>query len=123
MALAHIVSGKKNMVTKEMMMNKPYYEMNKLRDENIAKELQPIYAKANCRGKDGELFFPTQQKGMPSSKPGSPLHEAFTICNECDVKIECFNFALAHEEVGVWGGRYFSLIGLSKIKIKGETIC
>ena len=104
-------------------MNKPYYEMNKLRDENIAKELQPIYAKANCRGKDKELFFPPQGKGMPGSKPGTPLHEAFTICNECDVKEECFNFAVAHEEVGVWGGRYFSLIGLSKIKIKEQTTC
>ena len=104
-------------------MNKPYYEMNKLRDENIAKELQPIYAKANCRGKDNSLFFPIQGKGMPPSKPGTPLHEAFMICNECEVKEECFNFAVAHEEVGIWGGRYFSLIGLSKIKLKEETTC
>ena len=99
-------------------MNKPYYEMNKLRDENIAKELQPIYAKANCKGKDNSLFFPTQGKGMPGSKPGTPLHEAFTICNECDVKEKCFNFAVAHECVGVWGGRYFGLQGVSTAKIR-----
>jgi len=104
-------------------MTSSYLEAIRLRDENIAKELQPIYAKANCRGKDGALFFPTQGKGMPSVQPGKPLHEAFTICNECDVKEECFNFAVAHDCVGVWGGRYFSLIGLSKVKIKGETQC
>ena len=104
-------------------MSNAYQEALRLRDENVFRELEPIYAKANCKGKNGALFFPIQGKGQPSVKPGTPLHEAFTICNECDVKEECFNFALAHEEVGVWGGRYFSLIGLSKIKTKGETIC
>lgn len=106
---------------RKCIMSKPYYEIEKLRDANVAKELEPIYAKANCKGKDGSLFFPAHSKGMPSAKYGTPLHQAFTICNECDVKVECFNFALAHECVGVWGGRYFSLIGLSKIKIKENT--
>lgn len=122
MALVHIVSGKKNTTTKEAMMSNAYLEALRFRDENISRELEPIYAKANCKGKDGALFFPTQGKGQPSVKPGTPLHEAFTICNECDVKQECFNFALAHEEVGVWGGRYFSLIGLSNIQIKENAI-
>ena len=103
-------------------MSNAYQEATRLRDENIAKELQPIYAKANCKGKSNAIFFPEQTKGMPSAKPGTSLHEAFTICNECDVKEECFNFALAHECVGVWGGRYFSLIGLSKVKIKENAI-
>jgi len=122
MALVHIVSGKKNTATKEAMMSNAYLEALRLRDENIFRELEPIYAKANCKGKDGALFFPIQGKGQPSVKPGTPLHEAFTICNECNVKQECFNFALAHEEVGVWGGRYFSLIGLSNAKIKENEI-
>ena len=103
-------------------MSNAYKKMIQLRDENISKELEPIYAKANCKDKDNSLFFPVQGKGMMSSKPGSPLHQAFIICNECNVKEECFNFALAHECVGVWGGRYFSLIGLSKIKMKENVI-
>ena len=104
-------------------MSDTYRQVIQLRDENIAKELGPIYAKANCKGKNGALFFPTQGKGTPSVKPGTPLHEAFTICNECDVKEECFNFAVAHECVGVWGGRYFSLIGISNTKIKENATC
>jgi hypothetical protein len=122
MALVHIVNGKKNMQRMKTIMTRPYFETEKLRDENISRELEPIYAKANCKGKDGALFFPSQGKGMPSVQPGKPLHEAFTICNECVVKEECFNFALAHECVGVWGGRYFSLIGLSNVKIKENAI-
>ena len=99
-------------------MSNAYKGMIQLRDADISKELEPIYAKANCRKKNTSLFFPELGKGMPPSRPGTALHEAFTICNECDVKEECFNFAVAHECVGVWGGRYFSLIGLSKIKLK-----
>ena len=104
-------------------MNKPYYEMEKLRDMNVAKELDPIYAKANCKGESGDIFFPPISKGMPSAKFGSPLHKAFMICNECEVKIECFNFAVAHESVGVWGGRYFTLKGVAKTKLKRGTTC
>jgi len=122
MALVHIVSGKKNTAAKEMMMSSSYQEAIRFRDENVSRELEPIYAKANCKGKDNSIFFPVQGKGMPSVQPGKPLHEAFTICNECDVKEECFNFALAHECVGVWGGRYFSLIGLSNVKIKENAV-
>jgi hypothetical protein len=53
-----------------------------------------------------------------SAKPGSLLHEAFTICNECDVKKECLEFALAHDCVGVWGGKYIGFAGVSPIKLK-----
>ena len=99
------------------MANKWILE-HQIRNENIAKELEPIYAKANCRGKRSELFFPPIGKGTMSVKPGSLLHEAFTICNECDVKKECLEFALAHDCVGVWGGKYISFAGVSPIKLK-----
>ena len=99
-------------------MTDTYRQVIRIRDENMSKELEPIYAKANCKGKNGTLFFPLQGKGTPSVKPGTPLHEAFTICNECDVKEKCFNFAVAHECVGVWGGRYFGLQGVSTAKIR-----
>lgn len=104
------------------MMRQHYnYKLEKLKNQNMIRKLDLICAKANCKGKDGTLFFPAESKGTPSVKPGTPLHEAFTICNECDVKEECFNFALTHHCVGVWGGRYFGLLGVSKVKIKEKS--
>lgn len=53
-------------------------------------------SRANCHGMDPEIFFPTR---------GGFVLVAQRVCNECEVRAECLEFALAnHENRGVWGG-------------------
>jgi WhiB family redox-sensing transcriptional regulator len=53
-------------------------------------------AQAACRGKDPELFFPTQGDHAPEAK---------ALCASCPVQAECLNYALvAAEDFGIWGG-------------------
>ena len=103
-------------------MTNKYHEFKLIRDEKMYRELETIYKKANCRGKPTKLFFPELGKGLQSCKPGTPLHEAFTLCNDCDVKQECLAFGVKHDCVGVWGGRYISFVGVSNIQIKQGEI-
>ena len=53
--------------------------------------------KAACRGLDSEVFF----------CPNKETQEiALRLCNQCPVKRECLEFALAEEQTeGVWGGK------------------
>ncbi len=51
---------------------------------------------ANCRGADADLFFPER---------GASTRKAKAICNACEVKLECLEFALVEsEKFGIWGG-------------------
>lgn len=51
---------------------------------------------ANCRGADADLFFPER---------GASTRKAKAICNACDVKAECLDFAIIQgEKFGIWGG-------------------
>jgi WhiB family redox-sensing transcriptional regulator len=53
---------------------------------------------ARCAEVDPELFFP--EKGDVYS----PM-KARLICNSCEVKVECLEYALDNnEKYGVWGG-------------------
>lgn len=50
---------------------------------------------ALCSQTDPELFFPLK----------GDTRRARAICGRCDVKPECLEWALAHDErYGVWGG-------------------
>lgn len=52
--------------------------------------------RALCAQTDPEAFFPEK---------GGSTREAKRICTRCDVKPECLEFALAHDErFGIWGG-------------------
>ncbi len=49
-----------------------------------------------CAQTDPEVFFPEK---------GGSTREAKRICSGCEVKAECLDYALAHEErFGIWGG-------------------
>ena len=49
-----------------------------------------------CAQTDPEAFFP----GRPSL-----LREAKKVCIGCEVRAECLEYALAHDErFGIWGG-------------------
>lgn len=51
---------------------------------------------ALCAQTDPEAFFPEK---------GGSTREAKRICASCPVRIECLDYALAHDErFGIWGG-------------------
>ena len=61
--------------------------------DNEAKGWQDM---ANCLGVDPDLFFPER---------GASTKEAKGVCNSCEVRMECLEYALRHgEKFGIWGG-------------------
>ncbi|AIT14553.1 WhiB family transcription factor [Mycobacterium phage Jamie19] len=51
---------------------------------------------AACTQTDPEVFFPEK---------GEPVGPAREICKRCDVRQQCRDIAIAHdEEFGIWGG-------------------
>ena len=52
--------------------------------------------RALCAQTDPEVFFP--EKGHTST-------DAKRVCSRCEVKTECLEYALGHnEKFGIWGG-------------------
>ena len=52
--------------------------------------------RALCAQTDPEAFFPEK---------GGSTREAKRICSGCEVRAECLDYALAHDErFGIWGG-------------------
>ena len=57
--------------------------------------------KASCRTVDPDLFFPVGTTGIALVQ----IEHAKNVCNNCDVKTQCLDFALeTNQESGVWGG-------------------
>lgn len=51
---------------------------------------------ALCAQTDPEIFFPEK---------GGSVRLAIDICNECEVRLECLEWALTNnEKYGIWGG-------------------
>ncbi len=54
-----------------------------------------------CLSADPDLFFPISSAGLGERQ----IAQAKTICTGCQVRQECLDFALAHDQVyGIWGG-------------------
>src|SRR5262249_54908838 len=54
-----------------------------------------------CLSADPDLFFPISSAG-PAERQ---IARAKRICAGCDVRRECLEFALSHDQVyGIWGG-------------------
>jgi WhiB family redox-sensing transcriptional regulator len=52
--------------------------------------------RALCAQTDPEAFFPEK---------GGSTREAKRVCLSCDVRAECLEYALGHDErFGIWGG-------------------
>ena len=52
--------------------------------------------RALCAQTDPEAFFPEK---------GGSTREAKRVCVTCEVRVECLEYALAHDErFGIWGG-------------------
>ena len=62
------------------------------------KLLQPVewQASARCSEVDPEIFFPER---------GGSSKAARAVCNKCDVRMQCLEYALNNkEQFGIWGG-------------------
>jgi WhiB family redox-sensing transcriptional regulator len=56
---------------------------------------------AKCLGTDPDLFFPVGSTGVPLAQ----AEAAKQVCQACDVRQPCLEFALAtNQDTGVWGG-------------------
>lgn len=56
---------------------------------------------ARCRDEDPELFFPVGTTGPAAVQ----IDAAKLVCLECDVRMECLEWAMATaQDAGVWGG-------------------
>ena len=74
----------------------PEQELGDLTDLFDATEEQDWQERALCAQTDPEAFFPEK---------GGSTREAKRICLGCDVKDDCLEYALAHDErFGIWGG-------------------
>jgi len=52
--------------------------------------------RALCAQTDPEAFFPEK---------GGSTREAKRVCGSCEVRVECLEYALMHDErFGIWGG-------------------
>jgi WhiB family transcriptional regulator, redox-sensing transcriptional regulator len=68
-------------------------ELRILDDEPEPEEWQD---RALCAETDPEAFFPEK---------GGSTREAKRICSGCEVRAQCLEYALAHDErFGIWGG-------------------
>ena len=56
------------------------------------------FEEPSCAEIGTELFFADDKEDT------SEMKLARTICNSCTHKTECLEWAIAHEEVGIWGG-------------------
>mgnify|MGYP002401929139 CR=1 FL=1 len=85
-------------------MSAEAYEEDHKRNSSPSHRLSFVYTDdswmndAKCREHDPEIFFPEKQSEQA-------LRLAKTICMQCDVRIECADYALeTATPFGVWGG-------------------
>lgn len=90
---------------------------HKLFSNDMLKEHPAIMAKANCLDCPPEWFFPVIPKGRMGPGPRDALRKAKQTCNECPVQEKCYDFAVKHRCLGVWGGHLFSFNKNAKIKL------
>ena len=56
---------------------------------------------AACRSTEPDLFFPIGTTGPAVDQ----IEEAKRVCRGCEVRAECLEYALEHDErFGIWGG-------------------
>lgn len=64
--------------------------------EDLLGEAPAWHGRALCAQTDPEAYFPEK---------GGSTREAKRICNRCEVKAECLEYALDRDErFGIWGG-------------------
>ncbi len=56
----------------------------------------PNFAGGKCVGADPDLFFPDTM---------AQARQAIALCNSCPLIEQCLQWALVHEDHGIWGGK------------------
>jgi WhiB family redox-sensing transcriptional regulator len=75
---------------------RPHEELGVLAELFDDTEEQEWQERALCAQTDPEAFFPEK---------GGSTREAKRICQGCEVRAECLEYALGHDErFGIWGG-------------------
>ncbi|WP_423923750.1 WhiB family transcriptional regulator [Candidatus Poriferisodalis sp.] len=70
--------------------------MTTILDRLISQSQDSWRADAACKGADTSTFY---------IGPGKSPHAALTVCDRCEVRRECLQYALDNEEdYGIWGG-------------------
>jgi len=83
---------------------------------------------AACRGLVGPDYdwFPARGRYVTTRNGSSAADSTLKlleICQECAVKIECREFAIKHNEPGIWGGTSFrQRRAIKKARAKGIEI-
>jgi len=60
----------------------------------------PFDTEMLCTQTDPEVFFP--------KKDTSYIRYAKKICNRCESKVTCLNYALQYHVFGIWGGTTYT---------------
>ena len=64
---------------------------------------------ARCREDEKSTFFIEGQKGYSAKVLAARREMAILVCAECEVRLNCLNYAVRNDErFGVWGGVDFS---------------
>jgi WhiB family redox-sensing transcriptional regulator len=75
---------------------------------NLTKNLVPRFVFEStplCSEVDPELFFPQESEvgGVIYSKYVN-VSAAKQVCDECPLRIQCLEYAMSSNEIGIWGG-------------------
>ena len=61
----------------------------------------PDFTKANCRGKPVDWWYPTEHLDRDARQR---IATAIAICRDCCIRLDCLEYSLKWEPVGIWGG-------------------
>lgn len=78
-------------------MNELLLVIDQISDQMMVEETELSWQdRALCAQTDPEAFFPEK---------GGSTREAKRVCTGCEVRSECLEYALEHDErFGIWGG-------------------
>lgn len=59
------------------------------------------FSQANCKGMPVHWWFPSDR---PWKEQRQCAQMAIDICRDCPMRMECLDYSLVWEPVGIWGG-------------------
>lgn len=54
---------------------------------------------------DVEVFYPRITEASDRNRLKVLVREAVDVCEQCEVKDPCLDYALTNEPLGIWGGK------------------